>query len=309
MIYKTVYILFYAVSLLPYRALYVLADVFSFLAYYIIRYRRGVVRRNLSTSFPEKTQREIIAIERGFYRYLGEYFVETVKMLSVSDATLAKHLTFRNVEEIESYFDKGQSCAAMLGHYNNWELLTATGKAYTRHKEAATGLIYHPLRNAVFDRLFIAIRQSKGGVCIPKKDILRHLVTFRRDNRPSLCGYISDQAPKWSNIHLWLPFLNHDTPVFTGGERIMRKMNNAVFYADMERISRGRYVCTFRLITDRPAELPEFEVTRRFFQMLEETVRRDPTRYLWSHDRWKRTHEEFDRRFHVENGHVIKNDD
>lgn len=112
----------------------------------------------------------------------------------------------------------------------------------------------------------------------------------------SLFGYIADQSPKWENIHLWIPFLHHDTPVFTGAERIIRKMNNAVFYVDMERPRRGHYVCTFRLITREPAQWEEHELTRRFFVMLEESIRREPACYLWSHDRWKRTHEEYDRR-------------
>ena len=112
----------------------------------------------------------------------------------------------------------------------------------------------------------------------------------------SLFGYIADQGPKWENIHLWLDFLHHDTPVFTGAERIIRKMNNAVFYVDMKRLRRGQYVCTFRLLTREPDKCEEHALTRRFFTLLEESIRRDPTCYLWSHDRRKRTHEEYDRR-------------
>lgn len=306
MAYKIVYGIFYAISLLPYRALYCIADFFYIIIYYIVGYRKKVVRRNISTSLPEKTGDELKAIERGFYRWLCDYFVETLKLLSVSDATLLKHIEFRNAEEVEHYFDKGQTCAAILGHYCNWELLSATGLAFSKHKDAVCGLIYHPLRNKIFDTLFKDIRHSKGGVCIPKKDILRYIVTYKREKRMWLFGYISDQAPKWANIHLWLPFLNHDTPVFTGGEKIMRKMNDVVFYVDMCRPRRGKYICTFRLITDKSAELPENEITKRFFSMLEETIHRDPRFYLWSHDRWKRTHEEFNRRYIVENGHVIK---
>lgn len=296
---KLVYIIFYAVSLLPYWALYAISDFFYLLVYYVVGYRKKVVRKNITSSFPEKTEKEVLKIERGFYHWLCDYFVETVKLLSVSDKTLLRHIEFRNVEELEKYYDKGQTCAAILGHYCNWELLSATGLAFTRHKDAVCGLIYHPLRNKPFDELFKRLRQTKGGVCIPKKDILRYLVRYRREKRMWLFGYISDQSPKWENIHLWLPFLNHDTPVFTGGERIMRKMNDAVFYVDMERPRRGKYICTFRLITDSPAELPDNEVTIRFFQMLETTVRRDPRFYLWSHKRWRRTHEEYNRRYGI----------
>ncbi len=300
------YAAFYLVSLLPYRALYVLADVLHVVVYDVARYRVKVVRRNLATSFPEKSPEELKKVERGFYRWLCDYFVETVKLISVSRKELLRHVEFRGLDEVEARFDRGQTCAGILGHYGNWELLSATGLGFKRHKEAVVGLIYHPLRSRVFDRVFINMRQSMGGVCVPKQDILRYLVSFRRQGLMNIFGYIADQAPKFQNTHLWLPFLNHDTPVFTGAERIMRKMGNAVFYIDVERPARGRYIYTFRHITDDPASLPEHEITRRYFAMLEQTIRRDPRYYLWSHNRWKRTREQFEKRYRIENGHVVE---
>ena len=168
-------------------------------------------------------------------------------------------------------------------------------------------LIYHPLRNHAFDELFKRIRShEENGVVVPKKDILRNLVDYKRKGIMSIFGYISDQGPKWENIHLWRPFLNHpETPVFTGGERIMRKMNDAVFYVEMSHPKRGYYTATYKLITRNPNSLPEHEITRRFFQMLEETIRKNPPYYLWTHNRWKRTREEFDKRYEIKNGKVI----
>lgn len=305
-LYNIIYGIFYLVSKLPYRALYVISDIANLVLYHIVRYRRDIVRRNITSAFPEKSTGECISIERGFYKWFCDYFVETVKLMSVSRQELLSRIEFRGVDKIEEYFDKGQTCAGILGHYGNWELLSATGLVIKKHPEAVIGLIYHPLRSQLFDRLFINMRQSMGGVCVPKKDILRYLVSFRSQNLMNLFGYIADQAPRYRNIHLWLPFLNHDTPVFTGAERIMRKMNNAVFYIDVERPERGKYIYTFKLMTDKPGEMPEFEITKKFFAMLEQTIRREPRFYLWSHNRWKRTREEFDKEFKIENGHVVR---
>lgn len=305
-LYNIIYGIFYLVSKLPYRALYVISDIANLVLYHIVRYRRDIVRRNLKSAFPEKSLEECISIERGFYKWFCDYFVETVKLMSVSRQELLSHIEFRGIDKIEECFDRGQTCAGILGHYGNWELLSATGLVIKKHPEAVIGLIYHPLRSQLFDRLFINMRQSMGGVCVPKKDILRYLVSFRSQNLMNLFGYIADQAPRYRNIHLWLPFLNHDTPVFTGAERIMRKMNNAVFYIDVERPERGKYIYTFKLMTDKPGEMPEFEITKKFFVMLEQTIRREPRFYLWSHNRWKRTREEFDKEFKIENGHVVR---
>ena len=293
------------ISRLPFPLLYALSDVVYVVVYHLIGYRRRVVRQNLRTSFPDKSERELRDIERHFYHFFCDYLNETFKLLTISKEELRKHLEFRNIEQVETYLNQGRDCAAMLGHYGNWEWLSATSIAFQPSTQAVTGLIYHPLYNKAFNQLFIDIRESQGGTCIPKKLILRYLAEFRRKQQHSLMGYISDQGPKWENIHLWIPFLNHETAVFTGGERIMRKMNNAVFYVDMERPCRGKYVFTFKLITDQPQAMEEHAITKRFFAMLEESVRREPRYYLWTHNRWKRTHEEFDRRFIVENGHVL----
>ena len=303
---KAIYCLFYAISLLPFRLLYVLADIECFMLYHVIRYRRGVVRRNLVTSFPDKSEQEIVQIEKRFYHWFCDYFFEAVKLLSISDAELRRRFTIINSEEVEQCFKEGQDVAAILGHYCNWEWLSCVGMNLPLERE--TGLIYHPLRNKAFDYLFRKLRShEKHSRVIPKQDILRYVVSRKKEGIRNICGYISDQGPKWKNIHLWLPFLNHEhTPVFTGGERIMRKMNNAVFYVEMSRPKRGYYTATYKLITRTPNALEPDGITRRFFQMLEQTIRREPAYYLWSHNRWKRTKEEFDRRFQVVNGKVIE---
>lgn len=303
---QIVYVLFYTLSLLPFRILYGMADIGYVLLYYIIRYRRGVVRKNLVTAFPEKSIDDIKTIERKFYHWFCDYFLEAIKLLSISDKELRRRFTIINSEEVEQCFQEGQDVAAILGHYCNWEWLSCVGMNLPPEREI--GLIYHPLRNKTFDYLFRKLRShEQNGHVIPKKDILRYVVTKKREGVRNICGYISDQGPKWANIHLWLPFLNHEyTPVFTGGERIMRKMNNAVFYVEMSRPKRGYYTATYKLITRDPNTLPADDITRRFFCLLEETIRQEPAFYLWSHNRWKRTKEEFDRRFQVINGKVVE---
>lgn len=300
--YNIVLGLAYALSLLPMRLLYSLSNIAYFLVYHLFRYRRRIVRGNLTSSFPEKGEKEIKTIEKRFYRWFCDMPFESIKLLSISDKELSRRLAITNSAEIMACFSEGQSTAGILGHYCNWEWLSCVSSELPR--DSVLGLIYHPLYNHAFNRLYIKIRSH--GTPIAKKDILRYLIKYKREGRLSLFGYIADQCPKWENIHLWLHFLNHDTPVFTGAERIMRKMNNAVFFVEMTRPRRGYYTCTYRLITKDAGLMPEHEITRTFFRMLEETIRRQPEFYLWSHNRWKRTREEFDKRFRLIDGRVVK---
>ena len=302
---KLLYALLYAVcwllSLLPLRMMYWISDALFVPVYHLVRYRRGVVRSNLASSFPEKSEEERRHIEKQFYHFFCDYIFETIKLLSISEKTLRKHFHTVNPELVIPYFAQGRSVGAMLGHYANWEWLTCVG--IDLPSDVVMGLIYHPLHNKVFDRLMRRIRSH--GTTIPKNDILRHLLRYRREGVLSGFGYIADQSPKWENIHLWLPFLEHETPVFTGAEKIMCKMEQAAFYLELSRPRRGQYVVTYHLLADNVHELPEFELTRRFFAKLEETVRREPAFYLWTHKRWKRTREEFERRFQTIDGKVL----
>lgn len=294
---------FKAVSLLPLRVLYIFSDFEYLVMYYVARYRRNIVRNNLSSAFPEKDIKDIKRIERKFYRWFCDYFFEAIKLMSISREELQQRFIVTNSEEVEECFRQGQDVATILGHYCNWEWLSNVGIYLP--SERIKGLIYKPLRNKAMDEVYKYLRSHHGGTPIPKNDILRYLVQYRRQNLRSIFGYIADQGPKWQDIHLWLPFLNHETPVFTGAERIMRKMNNAVFYVEMSRPRRGYYQCTYKLITKDPNSLDNYEITRKFFTMLEETINKEPAYYLWTHNRWKRTKEEFNRRFNIVSGKVI----
>ena len=302
-VYYIVYIIWYGFSLLPLRVFYVISDMLFWILYIIIGYRRKVVWQNLKTSFPEKSEERLRKIERGFYHFFCDYLVESVKLMTISKKNLKKRLVFKGTEVVNEIVESGQSCAVYLGHYCNWEWITSLPLWVT--PKAQCGQIYHPIENNDFDWLFLRLRQRFGAVCIPMQDTLRKIIEFRKDRQPVVIGYISDQKPHWVNIHHWVDFLHHDTPVLTGTERIARRMNHAVFYLDVRRIRRGYYEAEIKLITREPQTMKEFELTDIYYQHLEQSILQAPEFWLWSHKRWSRTREEFNERFEVVDGKVI----
>jgi len=303
LLYRAVYAVWYLLSLLPFWVHYVLSDFIYIVLYKVAGYRVKVVRGNLESSFPEKTTEELRQIERRFYHSLCDYFVETVKMMTMSAGQMQRRMVFKGTETVGQCVADGQSCAVYLGHLFNWEWVTSL--PFWVSKEAKCGQLYHALENPVFDRLFLSVRQRWGAECITLVDILRKTIEYKRQQQPTVIGYIGDQVPHWNNIHHWCQFLNHDTPVMTGAERIAVKNNQALFYMDVRKVRRGYYEAEFKLITRQPKELKEYESVDIYFRMLEENIREQPELWLWSHNRWKRTREEFNRRFQVVDGKVV----
>lgn len=291
--YHLVFFLWYLLSLLPLRLLYILSDLLFYPLYYAVRYRRRIVRDNLLHSFPEKRPDEIIRIEKEFYAFFCDYIVETLKQFSISRKQLMKRMTFGGIDEMTAAMEReGKNfCFIYLGHYCNWEWIASM--PYWTSGDVLCGQIYHPLKNPAFDRLFLRLRNQFGGECIGMKETLRRIIELKRARRKTIIGFISDQSPKWNSIHHWTPFLHRDTPVFTGTEKIGKQVDALIYFAHVTRVRRGYYHCEFKRLCADVKEVPDFELTDLFTRRLEEMIQAAPSYWLWTHKRWKRTKEEW----------------
>lgn len=285
----------YLVSRLPFRVLYLFSDMMYYPMYYLVRYRRKVVRKNLVNSFPEKSIEEIKMIEHKFYRALCDYFVETMKLYRMSEEKVCKRIKFVGLDKINEAFERGQSIVAYAAHSFNWEYAVAL-PLYLKYDNAVVAYIYHPLRNKRFDDFFKKIRCQYKADNIGMKVTLRKIVEYQKQKKQFIIGSIADQSPKWEAIHHWLTFLNQETPVFTGTEKIAAKTGSAVFFMRFERVRRSKYIAEFIPMADNAAEVPELELTNKYFEILEKCIKEHPEQWLWTHDRWKRTRAEFEKR-------------
>ena len=276
----------YIFSLLPMWIHYRLSDFLYLIIYYLARYRRSIVRKNLSLSFPEKTPRERLSIEHRFYSFLCDYIVENIKLVTMTKKNIMKRMVFEGVDEMAKSLEDHDFVFVYLGHYCNWEYAASLQWWATKGMHCAQ--LYSSLRNEAFDHLFYKIRTRYGGVNIKKNESLRYIMGFKQRHEKAVIGFISDQAPRWVNIHMWMDFLHQDTPVFTGTERIAKKVNAAIYYADMKCLRRGYYRCRFRLMTNDVNSFPEHALTKQYMQLLEKTIQEEPCFWLWTHNRWKR---------------------
>ncbi len=293
----------YFISLFPLRLLYLLSDVLYVVVYHLVRYRRRMVRRHLADSFPEKDEAERRRIERRFYRWFCDYIVESLKLFSMSPEEMSRRMVFKNAAQMEEIVARGQGIALYLGHYCNWEWVSSI-PLYVKGRYAGSQ-VYHVLENPVMDRLMLCARHRMGPDNVPMANVLRYIVENRREGIPVVMGFIADQVPFWNNIGDWLTFLNHpDTPVLTGTERVARRFGMACVYIDIRRLRRGYYEAEFQLLTDRPAETPELSITHEYFARLEQTIRRQPHLWLWTHNRWKRTRQQYDSMIDPQTGNL-----
>jgi KDO2-lipid IV(A) lauroyltransferase len=285
---RLVYIFFKSLSLWPLPLLYFLSDVVIYpLVYYVVRYRRSVAAENLKNSFPSWSEHQLKVAERRFYRHFCDCFVETIHILSMSEKEALKRMELVDTAVFTDFAPQGKGVLLLLGHYGNWEYVTFLFLAMVKAGNQAGFSVYKPLKNKSIDYLYQRIRTHFGGGIVTKEETYRTIIRLRRAGIPGLFGLVSDQSPTRQNLDFWTTFLNQDTAFITGPERMAKQTGFAVVYADMEKLGRGRYRTTCRLITDHPGTEPEGMITERYARLLETTILRDPAYWLWTHRRWK----------------------
>ncbi len=281
--------LLHSIALLPFGVLYGIADVLYVLMYYVVGYRKKVVEKNLSECFPDKTEEERKKIMKDFYHHLADTFIETIKLLHVSDKEMRKRIVFHNVEEVDKSIEQGKSVAMYASHYCNWEWLSAI-TMWSRYDTSVMqfGQVYHPLSNAWWDDFMLSLRGRFKSHSYPMHRVLRDLLAAKNRNKVTITGFISDQHPHRNDVDNVITFLNHYTAFITGAEVIAKRMNMDVLYFDVKKVKRGYYECTIRVITRSPQDEPQYHITNTYARMLEKTIIESPAEWLWTHKRWKR---------------------
>jgi len=273
--------LIYFVAFLPLPAVYLVSDLLYFFVYRMIRYRRKVVRQNLLRSFPEKKEEEIIRIEKDFYVFLCDLMLETLKMLTISKNEALKRCRFRDPGIFDRLYEAKRNVIIVMGHYGNWEWGGNTMALVSKYQLC---VIYKQLANKKFDDLIVSMRTRFGAKPYRSTNVLREMLTNK--NALTATAFIADQTPPPENAY-WMTFLNQDTPIFQGTEKIARRLNYAVVYAKVDRVKRGRYEISLELLSENPANTAECEISRMHTSRLERDIREKPAIWLWSHRRWK----------------------
>jgi Kdo2-lipid IVA lauroyltransferase/acyltransferase len=281
------YYIFYGINwvitLLPLRILYIFSDFIFLLLYYFPSYRRKVVAANLKNAFPEKSIEELKSIEKKFYRHLADIFIETFYVTHMSLAEQKRRFSYSNLQVIDRLREDKRDIIAVLGHYNNWEWPTLL-PLYLKYK---TVIIYRPLQNKYFNRHIYRQRSKDGIVLTPTSQVIREIINDRKNNINTLSVFLTDQTPPKDEIKYWTTFLNQDTPIYTGTEKIASKYDMAIVFFHVQKVKRGYYNLNIELLLDHTAGLQEHVITETHVRRLEEIIREKPEYWLWSHRRWK----------------------
>lgn len=280
--YYLVYGFFYLFSLMPWWFIYLFSNGVYGLLYYVVGYRKKLVMANILIAFPEKTLAERTRIAKDFYLGFCDTFLETVKMLSITEKELRKRIEATGAGLIMQAVQDGRNVQILGGHFMNWE--------YANHITALQFTIpcvgvYMPISNKVLDRIMLKLRSRFGTILISATGFKTEYAAYAHKQHAIILG--ADQKPGKFSFAYWVDFFGKPTPFVTGPEKGAKANDATVILANYYRVKRGYYRCDYTLLTSTPHELQDGEMTLRFKEFMEGAIRQNPSCYLWSHNRWK----------------------
>ena len=276
------YLVILPISYLPFFLLYRLSDFAFFMMYRVIGYRKKVVMTNIKNSFPDKTNKEHNQIATQFYKHFCDLVLEGLKGFTISKKQINKRFKMHRDGLISDLYNKGKDIVFVGGHYNNWEILALGIGMQLEHTVVG---IYKPLSNKFFNEKMKKSRERFGLVLAPMKQVKKFME--EEYGNPKGVIFAIDQSPHNKKTAYWTEFLNQDTAMFYGAEKYAKEYNVPVVYSVINKVKRGHYEATSRLVTAEPNTMEYGEIIKTANQFLEEDIRKAPQYWLWTHRRWK----------------------
>ena len=261
-----------------------ISDVLYVITYYIIGYRKKIVRSNLKLCFPNKSDQELLALEKKSFQHFIDVFMELIKSFTMTEREMSKRLSITNPELLDAYYEQNKSVIFLSGHYANWEWVSFIVE---RSLNYHMSVVYKQLSNNYFDRIIKKTRIKFGVKFVPSKEFYPEILTNLKNNKIQAYGFLADQNPRWEKIKYWGNFMGAEVPIIVGPETIARKLDLPVFYFQTERVKRGVYQSTFILLEKEPKQVPLYQLTNKYMQELEKQIRKAPEFYFWTHRRFR----------------------
>jgi KDO2-lipid IV(A) lauroyltransferase len=274
-------LLYYLTQLIPFWLVHLCASILAFLLQYVVKYRAAVVRQNLKNAFPTYTNAALKELEKKFYLNFCDVLLENLKLNSISKKTVRKRMKFLNPAVFSDLAETGKGVMLIGAHYNNWEWMALSLRTYLNEKMFS---VYKPLNNKLSDRLMLNARARFGANIIPMQQFPK--VVLKNKNRGAVHLMVADQSPHRSKLDFFCTFLNQDTPVYLGAEKLMKAANLNLYFVEVHRVKRGFYEMKIVPLNEQSTN-EKGQATKMHLSHLEKMIINSPESWLWSHRRWK----------------------
>ena len=276
--YVAIIILFSLFKLLGYR-------IASELGYFLgktfgpLFRSKKIITNNLNKFDTSLSSEKINKISQEMWGNYGRILSEYPYISNFRKGDLDKYIKIENVERLEEV-KRGQPVVFISAHFSNFELLAMVIEKTGVNLSA----IYRPLNNKMVNSIMEPLR--KKYIC--KKQIKKGLNGVREALKYfkqgiSIAIMIDQRVSEGERIN----FFNYPAHTTTIPAQFVKKFGCKIQPVHIERYDKINFKISFDEQITMDDNADDTFISLKLNQWLEEKIRKNPSQWIWSHDRWK----------------------
>ena len=245
----------------------------------LFRSKKTIIK-NFKIAFPNTPIENIKEHSYKMWNYYGRIFAEYPFMSDFRNDKKNKYIKIIGEEILEEIKKNKENVIFVSGHFDNFELMAM----YLEKSGITLSAIYRPLNNLFMNRImenlrkkYICKNQIKKG-----RSSIRELLNLYK-NGSSIALMIDQRVSESSRVN----FFNKGAYTTTIPAQFIKKYNCRVVPIHIERIKGVNFqLKIFEPIKFRENQNIE-EITVILNDWLEKVIISNPSKWIWTHDRWK----------------------
>ena len=257
---------------------FISGKIFSFLGPFF-RSRRVIIK-NLKIAFPKITENQAKDYTNKMWNYYGKILVEYLFLKNFRYGNLSENVEIVGQNIFDEIKSKNERVIFISGHFDNFELMAMT----IEKSGIKLSAIYRPLNNFFMNKIMESLRIKyicKNQIKKGRSSVRELLKTFHDGS--SIALMIDQRVSEGIKSK----FFNKEAYTTTIPAQFVKKFNCKVVPINIERKQNSNFKLTvFNPISFNNDDSIE-KITHILNLWLEKIIINNPTKWIWSHDRWK----------------------
>jgi KDO2-lipid IV(A) lauroyltransferase len=241
---------------------------------------KKLIHTNIKKAFPKNNSVEIKKLTKLMWNNYGRVFAEYMFIKDFRFEKIDSKIEIIGQEILDEIKKSNKPVVFISGHFSNFELMAM------QIEKAGIKLsaIYRPLNNIFLNRIMEKIRKKYICKNQIKKGIAgtRELIKFQRNNY-SIALMIDQRVSEGEKVN----FFNQEAYTTTIPAQLAKKFDMPIVPIFIERVNDTN----FKIKISEPLNFLKSDsikdITSKLNVIIEEMILKNPTQWIWSHNRWK----------------------
>jgi len=241
---------------------------------------KKLIHTNIRKAFPKNNSVEIKKLTKLMWNNYGRVFAEYMFIKDFRFEKIDSKIEIIGQEILDEIKKSNKPVVFISGHFSNFELMAMQIEKAGIELSA----IYRPLNNIFLNRIMEKIRKKYICKNQIKKGIAgtRELIKFQRNNY-SIALMIDQRVSEGEKVN----FFNQEAYTTTIPAQLAKKFDMPIVPIFIERVNDTN----FKIRISEPLNFLKSDsikdITSKLNVIIEEMILKNPTQWIWSHNRWK----------------------